>query len=421
MITLREPFEGSVATLGVQYEDAGRIYGYSKYLIREGNAIFNSLTSEVILLEDEKKDRNELIRRWFLVPDGFDVMTASDMIRQRIIAKQKGPGSNRKTSYVIFTTTACNASCSYCFEKGCDILTMSDSVAEDVGKYIIETHAPKVRIKWFGGEPLVNKRPIDIISSKLTDKVDFRSSMSTNGDLLDECTDEDFKRWRLKSVQFTLDDVENGYDRIKGLKVGAYSRLKETVSRLGNLGITVQIRIHYNPDIGPEPCFKIIEDFKDFKNVRMYGRILYDKATINDYKVLLSIEDEILKTGKGNLIIPKRASGNNCMGDNPQVACITPEGKLSLCEHYAYGEYMYGSIYTQNVDWNLRNNWTIKAKYQDSKCKLCPLYPICRKIVMCPAEGKCSDGYQYYQIETIKRALRKKVEEINGRDSNTNN
>ena len=412
MITLREPFGGSVATLGVQYEDIGRSYEYSKYLVREGNAIFNSLTSEIVLVEDEIKDRKELLRRWFLVPDDYDVRTASDMICQRILAKQKGPGGNLKTNYVIFTTTACNASCSYCFEKGYKVLTMTDTVAEDVADYIIRSHAPKINIKWFGGEPLVNKKVIDIITSKITDKVDFRSAMSTNGDLLSECSDDDFRRWKLRRVQLTLDDVGMNYDKIKGLKDGAYLRLKETVERLEKLGITIQLRIHYNPDIGSEPCFKIIDDFKDYKNVSMYSRILYDKATIDDYKVLLSIEDEILKVGRGNFVAPKRASGNNCMGDNPHVACITPEGKLSLCEHYAYGEYMYGDIYTQNVDRKLLNTWSVKAKYQLPECKSCPIYPICRKIVMCPAEGKCSDGYQYYQIETIKRALRKKVEEI---------
>lgn len=414
MKTLREPFESSVATLGVQYEDSGRSYSYSKYLIREGNAIYNSLTSEAVLLEDEKKDRNELLRRWFLVPEGYDVLTASDMIRQRLVAKQKGPGGSLKTNYVIFTTTACNASCSYCFENGYKILTMSDAVAEDVGDYIIRSHAPKVNIKWFGGEPLVNKKAIDIVTSKITGKVDFRSAMSSNGDLFGECSNEDLKRWKLKRVQFTLDDSGSNYDVIKGLKDGAYLRLKETVARLGELGIVVQLRIHYNPDVGPEPCFKIIEDFKDFKNVRMYSRILYDKATIDNYKVLLRIEDEILNTGKGYLTLPKRASGNNCMGDNPHVACITPEGKLSLCEHYAYGDYMYGSIYSRTTDKGLLDKWSVKEKYQSSNCRECPIYPICRKLTMCPAEGKCSDGYQYYQIETIKRALRKKVEEVNG-------
>ena len=102
------------------------------------------------------------------------------------------------------------------------------------------------------------------------------------------------------------------------------------------------------------------------------------------------------------------------MSDSRKIACITPTGNLSPCEHFAYGEHVYGSIYSKDRNEDILKKWSVREKYVTPTCKNCPLYPSCRKIVMCPAEGKCSEGYQYYQIETIKRALRKKVEEING-------
>lgn len=423
MITIREPNRTSVASLGVQHEEVGRSYKYSNYLIREGNAIYNSLTDEIVFVQDEKLDRKELIRRWFLVPEDFSVLTASDIIRQSYLGKQSGPGRNLKTNYVIFTTTACNGNCEYCFEKNYKTISMTESVAENVANYIIRSHAPrtKVSIKWFGGEPLVNKDAINLITSRISDKVDFKSTMCSNGDLLSDCTDDEFKLWRLKSVQLTLDDVGDAYDKIKGLKSGAYARLKETVSRLNDLGITSQLRIHFNPDKGIEPCLKIVDEFKSFKNVQMYSRILYDSATIKDYEALLTIEQAINDSKNRTFKIPKMEIGSHCMGDNRHVACITPEGLLSPCEHYAYGEHIYGSIYNKNRNEDILKKWSVREKYVTPSCKECPLYPSCRKLVMCPAEGKCSEGYQYYQIETIKRALRKKVEEINGRDSNTNN
>lgn len=410
-------------SLGVQYEEVGRNYKYSNYLIREGNAIYNSLTDEIVFVQDEIKDRKELIRRWFLVPENFDVLTASDIIRQSHLGKQSGPGKNLKTNYVIFTTTACNGSCEYCFERDYKNITMSKDVAEDISKYIVRSHAPavKIGIKWFGGEPLVNKNAINIISSRIENKVDFKSTMCSNGDLLSDCTDEEFKLWKLSSIQLTLDDVGDSYDRIKGLNSGAYSRLKETVSRLSDLNILAQLRIHFNPDKGIEPCLKIVDEFKNYKNVQMYSRILYDSASVDDYKKLLTIEQAILDAKRGSFNIPKQGIGSHCMGDNSHVACITPEGLLTPCEHYAYGEHIYGSIYSKNKRQDILDKWSVREKYVTPFCKECPLYPSCRKLVMCPAEGKCSDGYQYYQIETIKRALRKKVEEINGRDSNTNN
>ena len=404
--------------LPVQTLEEGREYTLSKYVIREGNALYNSLTNESILVEDFEKDKRQLILRWFMVPTDMDISTISHFIRQRNLTVNNGPGSFKKTSYVIFTTTGCNAACDYCFEKNYKVLTMSEETSEKVAEYIITTAASStIRLKWFGGEPLLNKKAMNIISSRLKERgINFRAEISTNGDLFPECTDEEILLWNPDVIQFTVDDSGDNYDQIKHLPKGAYERLKETTLRLSKLmpKTKINLRVHFDPKKGAEPCYRVIDDFKPYPNVQIYSRAIYHEAGMDDYKELMKVEDYIIDSKKHSVFEFNFSYGSHCMSDSKKIACITPTGDLSPCEHFAYGEHVYGSIYSKDRNEDILKKWSVREKYVTPSCKDCPLYPSCRKLVMCPAEGKCSDGYQYYQIETIKRALRKKVEEING-------
>jgi len=418
MKTLKEPDKVIVSCLGTQIYDPNVKYVINPYLIREGNAVFNSLTDEAVLLEDKDLE-SELVRRWILIPKDADVTTLMYLIRQRKIAGKNAPGSNLKSFYTIFTTTACNARCGYCFEKNSKILTMSDETAEKVADYIIRSRLKNdnpIRLKWFGGEPLCNKKVINIISQKLIDNnVKFTAQITSNGDLFDTCTDSELKDiWHLNIVQLTVDDIGKNYDNIKVLPSGAYDRLKKTIERLGRLKIRVHLRIHYNPEIGFDTCKKIIEEFKNYPSLLMYTRLVFHNESKEYYDNLIKVENEIEAAGKRKYGFPNFSAPNHCMADAKQMVTITPEGYFVPCEHYAYGEHVYGSVFSRDKNQDILNKWSEREKYTKESCKDCVLYPSCRKLTMCPAEGKCSDGYQYYQIETIKRALRKKVEEING-------
>ena len=403
MRILRGANRGKIAIIGDQKIEKGVSYTLAPYLIISGNRIFNPLTESAVLVENMEKDKAALVRGWYLVPVGFDVVSMAHMIRQRQLSALSIPTT--KTGYTVFTTTACNAHCEYCFEKDYKWITMTEETAEEVARYITRSRSKnrRVEINWFGGEPLVNKVAISAICKRLSlNGVDFESRLTTNGDLLPACTDEEFALWRLKKVQITLDDVGAEYDRIKGIE-GAYDRLTASVRRLNDLGVKVSARIHYDPQKGPEPCYRVASDLMDY-NVSMYVRMLYGSETAEDYETLLEIESRLIKCGRMSARFPTYTNGTHCMGDKKSHAAITPDGKLSPCEHYAYGENMYGDIHTRNVSGNVLARWTEKVKHSGD-CKACPLYAMCEKITMCPAEGDCSTGYRDYQVAQIKRAL----------------
>lgn len=396
--------------IGLQSIESDIEYIKSQYIIEYNNAMYNTITGEAVLIEDIKKDKNYLISHWFFIPKDMDIYSFSHLIRQKRLLKFKKSLEHKKDLYVIFTTTACNAACSYCFEKNYDIYTMSEKTALDVANYIVKTadKTKQIVLKWFGGEPLCNKKVINIICEQLNNKgINFLSTMVSNGSLLDECTDKEIKIWKLRKIQLTFDDINEEYDRAKNLPIGSFDKLVTNITRLEKLGITVNLRIHYNPVKGKEVCFKIVDKFKNFSNVKMYARLIYDNMSEKYFKELLEIEDYLQNNGNNTYNLLNPESIIHCMADNPKMIGITPNGELTPCEHYAYGENIFGTIYEDEVNKNILQAWLVRYKFTNKNCKNCPLYPSCKKLVMCPAEGKCSEGHQYYQIEKIKRALKR--------------
>ena len=380
---------------GVKYVEHG-------YITRVGDVVYNALTGEIAVVDDEA-DRTEMIRRWFLAPKGMNLAGLAHMTRQAAHGMKTARSINR---YTIFTTTGCNGACEYCFQHDLEPVVMSKETAAAVATFIMQHSNPglMIRIRWFGGEPLTNKRAISQICEVLQrNRRRYQSSMSSNGDLFKDVTDEEVELWQLKSVQFTLDEFGDGYGKIKGLPVGAYDRLKATIERFP--GINFALRVHYDPAKGAEPCYQIIDDFKGYANVVMYAAMLYDGGkTQADYETLLQIEDHMIEVGRYNMSLPTMSPDVYCMADSRQQACITPVGDLTPCEHFVTGE-TYGTIYSDARDQSVLDKWAAKCKDNLSSCVKCPLYPSCEMLCRCESAGKCSEGYKYYQLEKIKRAL----------------
>lgn len=398
---LNAPNEYALRVLGKQTREDGINYRLSKYVVVDGDAMYNTLTGEAL----KDASETEQIEKWFLVPEGMDESALAYSIRQRWLQSTTGPGQNIKARFIIFTTTSCNANCEYCYEKGMKPMTMTEQTAGDVADYIIAHSNPDVpvRIRWFGGEPLANARAIDIISEKLNmEGLPFRSEAFTNGDLLPDVTDEQLKAWHLDKIQLTVDDVGKEYDRIKVLPEGAYDRLCKSIDRVTSLGIRVNLRIHYHPGEGKDAPLRVASAFCGKERVRPYCVMLYEGGSEEDYAGLMEVQKYIHKHGGIKIDYPAVRFGLSCMAENRRVACITPDGHLSPCEHYAYGE-DYGSIYRKGYDQTVLKRWAVKSRNQ---CDGCVLYPSCGKISLCPAEGKCSPAEIQHQVNRIKYALR---------------
>ena len=399
MKTLSKANQYVSRVIGKQTREDGIQYRLSRFVVTEGDAMFNTLTGEAIRDADEATQ----IARWFRVPEQMDESALAYSVRQRWLQNANGPGSNIKNRYVIFMTTICNAHCEYCYEQGIKPMTMSEETAANVADYILR-HSDKdapVRIRWFGGEPLMNTKAIDIISERING-LNFRSEVFSNGDLLPKVTDGQLKAWHVQSIQLTVDDVGSEYDRIKGLPEGAYDRLCKTIDRITALGIKVNLRIHYRPGKGAEAPLRVAKEFCGRQRVNPYCVMLYDGGDKKDYEGLMMVQTYIHEHGGSKIGFPAVRIGYSCMAENRKTACITTDGHLSPCEHHPYGQ-DYGSIYHSGYDQTVLKRWAAKSR---NYCDGCVLYPSCGKQRLCPAEGKCSPEEIQHQVNRIRFALR---------------
>ena len=118
---------------------------------------------------------------------GFYVDDENDEMGHLICRAYNNLENSKKDKYRILTTTACNAKCPYCYEKGVKSYTMTMETADRVVDFILEKSNGKkvIEIEWFGGEPLLNKNIIAYVSDRI-DKLKpadmkYEAAIITNG------------------------------------------------------------------------------------------------------------------------------------------------------------------------------------------------------------------------------------------------
>jgi len=376
---------------------------FSHYVLRvpcdEGELLYHDLTGELLLLpmgEDAMESRDELIRRRFLVPQGFDEYVYTQQVRQlaELLAKKR----TAITKFVVFPTTDCNARCLYCYELGRRRENMSDTVAEDTAAYIIKkSGGAKVNIQWFGGEPLYNRRAIDVICNRLRDAGQpFHSIMVSNGYLFDEETVHTAtEQWKLDFVQITLDGMEQIYNKTKAYiyeEGSAYQRVLRNIGLLLDAGVHVEVRLNMgrgNQNDLYALADALAERFAGQKGLTVYcvllrnfftdGRAWDGENSLGAYDAL---QKRLIELGFGKLMYLKReVAVNQCMADNDGSLTILPDGRIGKCEHESE-QNLIGSIYSEEPDAAAVSAW--KERIVIPECQDCLFAPTCIRLKQCP-------------------------------------
>lgn len=196
--------------------------------------IYNSLSNA--LLEIEKNDYDSLwsakITGKQVQVENFETELQSALRINNIIVdnhrdelliyKSLVHGIREQTNFMHLTiapTTDCNFHCFYCFEKEKKPLYMKESVMDSIVKYISSIHSlQNVKLTWFGGEPLMAKKEIRNLYTKLSSIPNINiisSNIITTGYYLDTETIELFREVNITDAQITLDGNEASHNKIK--------------------------------------------------------------------------------------------------------------------------------------------------------------------------------------------------------------
>ena len=423
--------------LGEQKFDCNKKYRKMRYThiieYDEGVLFYNLITSELIHIKNidlDNIDYNDetikyLIENWFLVPEECDEnLLYNQLLSFNILFEKKG-----FRTYTILPTSACNARCFYCFEKGHETFSMTANIAEEVAEFILNNysmHKENVSLVWFGGEPLYNIDAINIITSKLNDnKVPFKSDIVTNGFLFNEQKILDAKNnWNLKTAQITLDGTEKNYNRIKNYIHDDCDSPYKVV--LNNIKILldneIYVRIRLNMDVhNITDLYTLVDEidntFPNKKYLSVYSHLLFEdleKNQIRSQERHELLSDEAFKfkeyiKNKGLAAIgklPRKFFYNSCMASSDRSIVVGPDGRLAKCDNF-YDMGGFGDV--KNPDFSnvaeLRK-WRIPLN-SDKQCKECWLYPRCFIPMACPGRAgrKCDEYEKKSKSNELRRII----------------
>lgn len=409
-------------------------YRWTKHMLivtcDEGKLLYNTFTGELLLLEagdDEKLCRDELIRKRYLVPKDFLENRYEDEMRK--IAGLFSTKPANITKFTVLTTTDCNARCYYCYEKGIPRIRMNEKTAVDVGKYISRASGGnKVKLSWFGGEPLYNLPAIDIICGYLRcQDIPYYSNMVSNAYFLEPLVIEKaVNDWMLENIEITIDGTREVYKRTKAFVNAVDDPLERVMKNIDNAldaGIEIVVRLNMDAD-NADDLLRLCDIMKDrwggksglsvvavllrtfagkirsFKTeeiaVERYFQ-LYDKLEKSD----LLLKQEYLE---------HQLYGNRCMADSDSSEVILPDGRIAKCEHFDENE-VVGSIYDPTRNEEILRSW--KEYGEDyEECKTCEFYPRCKRLTKCPWHmGGCELSKRLIAKRRLERQILRAYEE----------
>lgn len=225
--------------------------------------IFNSLTGSLALISqrakallkicNETQCQTEVIKS--LEYGGYVIKDNVDERKLLEFHRVKNKFKNDIANITIAVTLSCNFNCVYCFEKHSPIF-ISENVRHAIYERVelLAKNGVNIKITWYGGEPLLAKKSIWEMSEvliKICEKyhVKYYADIVTNAYLLDKQIVMNFKKYKIKQVQTTLDGpevVHNEMRKILGNNDGSFRQIIENLKLAREHDINVHLRIHIN-------------------------------------------------------------------------------------------------------------------------------------------------------------------------------
>lgn len=374
--------------------------------------IYNGLTGAIGKLDNahlkcyetdtfSSEDTKKLIEKGIYISQEYDEISKIEEDRA------KGINDSKKKCFRIWTTSACNARCYYCYEKGIEAITMSENTAEAAVKYIdsVLELGDSLYLEWFGGEPLLNYKIISYIMDRIkiictNKKCKFFGKMITNGSLItDEIARKIKNEWKISFIQITLDGYGEVYNDAKAYispEKWFFEKIIENIKILNQAGVQIGIRMNYDTHnyVGLKKLIMFMHnECKDLDGITYYVYPLWN--SLNEYskdKFVSSAEADHQYVDLIRLLVNNRMCSlnkvlrinykkNQCMSCSKYGFSIFPNGKLGKCSETF--KQTIGDVWKGVVDVQKYKFWTNVAI--DNRCIECKYLPFC--------QGGCRSSY----------------------------
>lgn len=429
---------------GEQEYSPNKEYRLSDYsvVVRTDNVILyhSCFSGELIVVNDEQLALPYLVKHWIFVDVDLDEKNRIHKIKRlmRLFDTQKSYGYK---SFEIITTTTCNARCFYCYESLFPPMTMTSETAKKSVDFILSHRDinKKLKLKWYGGEPLMNIPAIDAISYGLNQAgILYSSSIISNGYLFsDDVINKAKTSWMLSNARITIDGTEDVYNRTKNYKgkgchSNAYQVVLRNIDKLldNNVSVTIRFNIEsMNLEDNKRLISLLCDKYSGVKGIDFMLRPLNNTEADSNLESLgddrALILEEIMKLKEqlfedGFDVNCGKLSGvttSTCIADSGKYIIIKPNGELAYCSA-DFDKKAYGSIFNDSkivLMPDLSKNLIEKKPI----CDHCPIYPLCSPSKLCPASIHpiCNGIQKEYNITDIKLTMKQQYRKYKLRDS----
>lgn len=423
-------------------------YVMSKYLIKveinDRIILLHTITWAIYDLSkqeyNEILDNNLLMLNKVVIPKDLDENIIANTVYIKRMTFKDLPSFETINSCVIFTTTACNARCAYCYENNIDKKeTMTLSTAEKIVQFLCKRHKNKktpLKIQWFGGEPLLNQTVIDYIVDRLNEsEISFYSTIISNSYLLNENTINKLEKWKLKTLQVTIDGIGDEYNKVKNYIYSDVDAFMTVIENIHNVLEKTSVNVNIRLNVSNENIFHMYDtieylkdEFKDYLHTNklyIYVAPIFEIRNnetngINGYweeieriKQIANVPEVSMCDIELNSETFKRKQINkSCLAFNGKSVVILPNGDLAPCEHVKK-EDIYGNVEDGFINIDVVKKWYTFDGPQIDFCKNnnCPLQPICPRFFNCDENLICNNNTT--NLKRIKKAQEKLIRTYN--------
>jgi uncharacterized protein len=277
---------------------------WSKYNIeKEFNGkkyLYNSISNALIEVDDD------LSRIILLFKDGQCDLEELEMVKQlselKIIVKSDEEEVNlfhmmalnqRFDPEVMYLTIAptqeCNLNCIYCYEKWRDPIYFTNEVEDMIIRLITDKSPKKLRIVWFGGEPLLALSSIISLSKKINNlNISYDQSIITNGLNLDVDTFCELIKLGISKFQITIDGDKTHHDHRRPKKDGdgSYDQIHFNIHAIIDYckeNKIVDIKINIRINIDKTNFDQYAKVFKHFEDIDAMNIVTISPGITKDY------------------------------------------------------------------------------------------------------------------------------------------
>jgi len=295
-------------------------------------------------------------------------------------------------------TMNCNFKCWYCYETHIKDSKLTENtifnIVEFINKLLTKNNNLKnFNLEWFGGEPMLYfKKAVEpilkIVSAKMEKKeINFSSSFTTNGLLINQNILDDCKKYNVNLFQITLDGNRERHNKVRFIsdKKGSYDEILSNIKLSLKNKISVVTRIN----ISEETLDELLDVLNDFKDTTLEDREYLSFSFHKIWQVeenlsadISSIVEEFRKNNFNCFYLGETTAGikNSCYADKLNAATINYNGDVFKCTARDFKtESREGYLENGDIIWDLEK--TKKrlhdTRFKNKPCLSCKILPIC--------------------------------------------